>query len=110
VCPPGKYFDMYKSEEIELPLSFSDIENVKKHPFLGRSLDNPFVRGMVLRVTNEKEAKNFTAATYGSVAMIDNSIGQILTTLKKLGLDENTMIIYTSDHDYLYKRSWGFNG
>ncbi|MHA1913360.1 MAG: sulfatase family protein [Promethearchaeota archaeon] len=98
VCPPGKYFDMYKSEDMELPSSFNDIENVKKHPFLGKSLDNPFVRGMVLRTTNEKEAKDFMAATYGSVAMIDNSIGQILTTLEKLNLADNTMVIYTSDH------------
>jgi len=98
VCPPGKYFDMYKSEDMELPLSFNDIENVKKHPFLGRNLDNPFVRGMILRITNEEEAKDFIAATYGSVAMIDNSIGQILTTLKKHNLEDNTLIIYTSDH------------
>lgn len=98
VCPPGKYFDMFKSEDMELPLSFNDIENVKKHPFLGRSLDNPFIRGMVLRTTNEKEAKDFIAATYGSVAMIDNSIGQVLVALENLGLADNTMVIYTSDH------------
>jgi len=52
----------------------------------------------VLRTTNEKEAKDFIAATYGSVAMIDNSIGQILTTLEKLNLADSTMVIYTSDH------------
>ena len=98
VCPPGKYFDMYKPEDIELPESFNDIENVKEHPFLKRLLNNPFFRGMILRITNEKEAKEFTAATYGSIAMIDNSIGQILTTLEKLGLADNTLVIYTSDH------------
>jgi len=98
VTPPGHYFDMYKAEEMELPSSFNDIENVKKHPFLGRSLDNPFLRGMILRITNEKEAKDFMAATYGAVAMIDDSIGQILAALEKLELADNTMVIYTSDH------------
>ena len=98
VCPPGEYFDMYKPEDIKLPQSFKDIENVKKHAFLGPLLNNPFFRGMILRITDEEEAKNFISATYGSVAMIDNSIGQILAALDKLGLADNTMVIYASDH------------
>ena len=98
VCPPGKYFDMYKPEDIKLPSSFDDIENVKKHKFLKPLLNNPFFRGMILRITNEKEAKDFISATYGSVAMIDHSIGNILTALDRYGLSENTIVIYTSDH------------
>jgi len=68
VCPPGKYFDMYKAEQIDLPANFDDIESVKEHKILGPLLNNPFFRGMVLRITNEKEARDFIAATYGSVA------------------------------------------
>ena len=98
VCPPGEYFDRYKPEDINLPQSFNDIENVKKHPFLKPLLNNPFFRGMILRITNEEEARRFISATYGSVAMLDNSIGQILAALDKFGLTENTMVIYTSDH------------
>lgn len=98
VCPPGKYFDMYKAEEIDLPTNFDDIESVKEHKFLGPLLNNPFFRGMILRITNEKEARDFITATYGSVTMIDNSIGQILAALEKLGLADNTLVIYTSDH------------
>jgi len=98
VSPPGKYFDMYKAEEMELPANFNDIGSVKEHKFLKPRLNNPFLKGMVLRITNEKEAKDFIAATYGSIAMLDNSIGQILAALEKLGLADNTMVIYTSDH------------
>jgi len=96
--PVISYSDMYKAEDMPLPESFSDIENVKEHKFLKRNLNNPFLRGMVLRITNKEEAKDFIAATYGSVAMIDNSIGQILAALENLGLADNTMVIYTSDH------------
>lgn len=98
VCPPGKYFDLYNAEDIELPANFDDIKNIKEHKFLKPYLNNPFFKGMVLRITNEKEAKDFIAATYGSIAMLDNSIGQILAALEKLGLADNTMVIYTSDH------------
>ena len=98
VCPPGKFFDMYKAEDIDLPENFDDVENVKEHIFFKSRLNNPFIKGMVLRITTEEEAKNYIAATYGSIAMLDNSIGQILAALEKLGLADNTMVIYTSDH------------
>jgi len=98
VCPPGKYKNRYKPEDIELPKNFNDLENLKKHPYLGKMLNNPFFRAMVLRIANEEEVKRFTAGTYGSISMIDDGIGKILNTLENLGLEDNTIIIYTSDH------------
>ncbi len=38
------------------------------------------------------------AAYWGLVTRLDHMIGQILTTLDRLGLAENTLIVYTSDH------------
>ena len=96
--PPGKYGEMYKPEDIELPESFSDIENIKKHEYIGKRLDNPFLRTMMFRSAKEKEARNFIANTYGQLSMVDNSVGQILASLEKLGFADNTMVIYTSDH------------
>ncbi len=98
VCPPGKYKNMYKPEDIELPPNFKDLENLKNHPILGEHLNNPFFRAMVLKIADEKEVKEFTASTYGAISMIDEGIGRILNTLEKLGLSKNTMVIYTSDH------------
>ena len=98
VCPPGKYKEMFKPEDIVLPKNFNDLENLKKHPLLGKHLNNPFFRAMVLKIANEEEVRQFTAGTYGAIAMIDDGVGQILSKLENLGLAENTMIIYTSDH------------
>jgi arylsulfatase A-like enzyme len=96
--PPGKYADMYKPEDMELPASFNDAENLREHKFLGPRLDRPSLGKMMFRTTNEEEAKNFISHTYGMVSMIDDSVGQILETLEKLGLEDDTMIVYTSDH------------
>ena len=96
--PPGKYADMYKPEDMELPASFNDAENLREHKFLGPRLDRPSLGKMMFRTTNEEEAKNFISHTYGMVSMIDDSVGQILKTLEKLGLEDDTMIAYTSDH------------
>lgn len=42
------------------------------------------------------------ALTYGSISMIDDAIGRVLARLKALGLDDNTVVIFTLDHgDYM---------
>lgn len=35
---------------------------------------------------------------YGCIAKIDEAVGTILGTLEELGLDENTIVVFTSDH------------
>jgi len=96
--PPGRWGDMYNPDDIELPRSFNDKENIKKHKYIGPRSDLPRLRKMAFRTTTEEEARNFTAKTYGMVSMIDDSVGQILAALEKLGMADNTMIVYTSDH------------
>jgi len=102
VSPPGKYADMYKPEEMVLPDNINDIKNLYKHPYLKKYLEHPPVRGSLLREETEETIRKFIALSYGSVSLIDNAVGQILAALEKLGLAENTMVIFTSDHgDYL---------
>jgi arylsulfatase A-like enzyme len=98
VCPPGKYREMYDPKDIELPKSFHNIKNLYDHPFLGPHLRQPIFRGALLRESTEEEVRKFTALNYGSETCIDHSIGQILASLEKLGLADNTMVIFTSDH------------
>jgi arylsulfatase A-like enzyme len=96
VCPPGRYKDMYSPQNVEIPPSFDDIKNLNTHPFLGYNL--PLFRGSFLRESTKEEVKKFIALTYGSIAMIDDAIGQILASIDKLNLSDTTMIIFTSDH------------
>lgn len=96
--PPGKYADMYKAADMELPASFDDLESVRNHPYIGTRTDSPGFGNMLFHTSNEEEVRNFISHTYGMVTMIDDSVGQILATLEKLGLEDDTMIVYTSDH------------
>jgi arylsulfatase A-like enzyme len=101
VCPPGRYKDMYKPGDIELPSNFEDGENLLNHEFLGEILRDSRFPHLLPQKLDEETAKTFTALTYGSIAMIDDGVGKILKTLEKTGLAENTMVIFTSDHgDY----------
>jgi arylsulfatase A-like enzyme len=52
--------------------------------------------------TREDFEKNFLRC----VLSLDRSVGAILRSLKQLGLDENTAVVFLSDHGYL----WGEHG
>jgi choline-sulfatase len=43
-------------------------------------------------------AKLHIALYYANVAQMDDNVGKLLRTLTELGLDENTIVIYTADH------------
>ncbi len=44
------------------------------------------------------EAKKRIAYYYGNLAQTDHCAGEVLGALSRLGLEENTIVIYTSDH------------
>lgn len=96
VCPPGKYKDIYNKEKIKISSTLDDISWIERHKVL-KNYINVYPRAR-LRLTNEEELRNFQANTYGVLSLIDDSVGKILDTLKSLGLDENTIVIFTSDH------------
>jgi arylsulfatase A-like enzyme len=64
-----------------------------------------------------REGPDFSAANYQETMKdlyrlltgVDNAVGQICDTLKSLGFDDNTVIIYTSDHGSFYGEH-GFGG
>lgn len=56
----------------------------------------------------EKYEKNMRAY-YGLISGIDYMVGQLLSQLKKQGLDQNTIIIYMADNGY-YLAERGFAG
>jgi choline-sulfatase len=46
----------------------------------------------------EARVRNARHAYYSAISYIDEKVGQILEALKSAGLDENTVIVFTSDH------------
>lgn len=89
---PEPYGTMYKPDEIELPPNY-----VTEHPF---DLGIREIRDEVLAAQprNDAEVRQHIADYYGMISHMDYEIGRILQTLEDKGLDENTIVIYTSDH------------
>jgi choline-sulfatase len=55
---------------------------------------------LIFRDLTDEEKRGIAAAYYTSVSFLDRNIGRVLDTLRRLGLDENTLVVYTADHGY----------
>ena len=80
--PPGKYWDMYKPEDMEVPASF-DYGNVAPPPHVKWARDlrdkgDAVVNSQSAFAVNEREILEARALTCGMIAMIDDAVGAIL--------------------------------
>jgi len=76
---PQRYRDLFKAEQLQLR------PNIPKHL--------------------EDQARKTLAGYYAHIAVLDDCMGEILRTLKELGLQEDTIIVFTSDHgDMLFSQ------
>jgi iduronate 2-sulfatase len=92
---PTQYFDPYRWQEMVLPKAIAD--DLADIPKLGRagtiSTTNPIGK-------YPDNQKRMWAAYYASVAFMDEQVGRILDELDRLGLRDQTAIVFTSDHGY----------
>ncbi len=97
--PPGKYWDKYDPEDIPLPATFGKTprsELVERiHAYTKNGGDR---EGTAAFAVSERECREIIALTYGMISMIDDQVGNIMATLERLGMDEDTVVIFTSDH------------
>ncbi|WP_410769636.1 sulfatase [Fontibacillus sp. BL9] len=57
--------------------------------------------GEKLRLT-EYDKKKLVAVYYGMISMMDKYIGKILDKLDELGLSDNTLVVFTTDHGHFF--------
>lgn len=93
---PKCYADLFPKEKIELPLWKDD------------EYSNAPQRNKVMHqmagVENEsrEDLLNLISAYYGMARFVDDGLGKIMDTLNDLGLRENTIVVFCSDHgDFL---------
>jgi choline-sulfatase len=75
---------------------YAPVPKVDSEPFAGLDPTIPNFPGL-----NIKQVKNFTREYYASIHSVDRNLGRLLAMLDELGLSENTIIVFTSDHGYM---------
>ena len=92
---PKPYFDMYPLDQIEVP-------KVPKS-YLAQ-LPQPAISSIRRKKDqidlDEKLARQAIQAYYASISFADAQLGRIMASLKSSNLEENTIVVFTSDHGY----------
>ena len=89
---PEPFASMYRNEDMPLPIAVERDESSLPLQILrsGRSL--------VPSEASPELLQRIRALYYGNVSLIDKGVGRILDTLDDLGLSENTLVVFTTDH------------
>ncbi|MFC2167587.1 arylsulfatase [Acidobacteriota bacterium] len=87
--PPQRFLDMYKEEDMPAP-SIGD--------WAGNFADYPMDKNSAFGDFGIDHAKKSRRAYYANVTFIDEMVGRIIEVLKRKGMYDNTLILFTSDH------------
>lgn len=103
--PPGRFWDMYCPEDMLLPESFhAPHEGPLPHlqwMWAQRDQGRAVKHTPAMFAATERETREALALNYGAISHLDQAIGKVLGQLQELGLADNTVVLFTSDHgDY----------
>ncbi|MFT5141554.1 MAG: iduronate 2-sulfatase [Rhodothermales bacterium] len=90
---PQRHFARYPDEDAYLPAVPED--DLRDVPAQARRTRNANVFKMT-----EAEQRKAVAAYHASVSFMDEQVGRLLDALERLGLRDNTIVVFISDHGY----------
>lgn len=88
-----KYWDLYEDVDIALPKV--RIPKEEQDPHSKRLMK---VCDLWDYDFTDEQIKRARRAYYGAVSYVDDCVGRLLSVLKKCGLDDNTIIVFSGDH------------
>ena len=89
---PGEYGRMYDPAQMPLPLAWGETFEGKPHAQRGHA------EHLGMLTVDETAVKAMAAQYYGLVSNIDHWCGRIMSALGEIGVLDNTVVLYTSDH------------
>ena len=93
---PKRYWDLYQREQLSLPASPSPpvaVPPVALHN--GREL-----LGSQGRHLSDDEVLELRHGYYAAISYLDTQVGRVISELDRLGLSDNTIIVFWSDHGF----------
>ena len=93
--PATRFAAMFKAEKMKLSPTWHKADEALMPAHVREVMDEKHVTP---ELKDPGAAKLRMASYYGSLAQADDGIGQILGALERLGLEKDTIVVYTSDH------------
>lgn len=113
---PTPYHDMYAPTEVPPPARAPTVDaEASQHPFLAHYLHNQ--RGWGIHYDHDSrnnlalsdaDVLQARATYYGMASEVDAQIGRLLEHLRVMGLYDDTLIVFTSDHGEQLGDHWQF--
>ncbi|MEE4193948.1 MAG: sulfatase-like hydrolase/transferase [Anaerolineae bacterium] len=108
---PEPWLSMYDMEEMEIghftPGEFNDMppqfaKTQEEHPDFSMYHEEGGngLHGFHSHLHSEAELRASMAAYYGMISLMDQEIGRILDKLDELGIADNTLVVFTTDHGH----------
>jgi iduronate 2-sulfatase len=92
---PSEYFDLYPLEKIRVAQNPDD--DLKDIPALVPRILGPTAGNMKMNGQRQREALR---GYYAALSFMDAQLGRVLQTLDRLGLRDNTVIVFQGDHGW----------
>ncbi|MYJ77097.1 MAG: sulfatase-like hydrolase/transferase, partial [Caldilineaceae bacterium SB0670_bin_27] len=106
IDPPEPYYSMYRDCDIPTPV-FGDWSEGEDVPYAFRLMREKQSFDLV----PPEVIREARAAYYGVITQIDYNMGRVFAALQDMGIFDDTLIIYTSDHgEYLGDHCAGGKG
>jgi iduronate 2-sulfatase len=96
---PQKFFDLYDVDKIKLPPDFAAWPTVPEG-FPSAAIRKRNADLFIGRGASEAEAKEVIRAYLASISWADWNLGRVMSELDRLGLRENTIVVFVVDHGY----------
>ncbi len=105
---PEPWSGLHHPDDVDLPRTpHKDLDtrpwwhraSLERPPAGGHEASRKF-RSNLSRAPDQTEAqlRDMTSNYYGMISLIDHSVGRLLTALRDLGIDDNTLVVYSTDH------------
>ncbi len=96
---PQKFFDLYDIDKIPLPPNFEPRPTVPDG-FPTAAIRPKNADLFIGRDASPEEARKVIQAYLASISFADENVGRVIAELDKLGLRDNTVIVFVADHGY----------
>ncbi|MET0649779.1 MAG: sulfatase [Pyrinomonadaceae bacterium] len=96
---PRKYFDLYDPARVQLPSDFAP-RPAPPPGFPEPSVPRRNADLFIGRDATPEQAREMTRAYWASTTFMDAQVGRVLDALERLGLRDNTVVVFWGDHGY----------
>ena len=102
-APHGPLVDQHKQEYIDYysKCEFMDIPQDPRHPWSpAHPVEIQYSESFMKKERERITLKDLLAGYYAAIQGVDDSVGRVMEKLEKLGIRENTLVIFMSDNGF----------